>query len=130
MKNIINQIEDLVKKKYAEASQLFVKEENKQVLSSTRGLNLYGVCERALGRPQNAINAYLRSVNISSKQPGIWSNLGNAFKDINKLESAAESHAMAKKLLSKNDASILYNHAIALAANNQHRQAITLYEKN
>jgi len=130
MEKIINQIEDLlIKKKYAEANQLFVQEENKQVLSSTRGLNLYGICERALGRPQNAINAYLRSLRISSKQPGIWTNLGNAFKDINKLESAAQSHAMAEKLLSKDDALILYNHAIALATNNQHREAITLYEK-
>jgi len=130
MEKIIKQIEDLIiKKKYIEASQLFSKEENKQVLSSTRGLNLYGICERALGRPQNAINAYLRSLKIFSKQPGIWTNLGNAFKDINKLESAAESHAMAEKLLSKNDVLILYNHAIALAANNQHGQAITLYEK-
>lgn len=130
MKKIINQIEDLlIKKKYTEASQLFINEENKQVLSSTRGLNLYGICERALGRPQNAINAYLRSLKISSKQPGIWTNLGNAFKDINKLESAAESHAMAEKLLSKNDALILYNHAIALAANNQHRQAIAFYQR-
>jgi predicted Zn-dependent protease len=98
MEKIINQIEDLlIKKRYAEASLIINKEENQKVLSSTRGLNLYGICERALGRPQNAVQAYLNSLRISIKQPGIWTNLGNAYKDINKLESAAQAHAMAEK---------------------------------
>jgi len=130
MEKIINQIEDLlIKKRYAEASLIINKEENQKVLSSTRGLNLYGICERALGRPQNAVRAYLNSLRISIKQPGIWTNLGNAYKDINKLESAAQAHAMAEKMLPKKDALILYNHGIALSINNQHSEAIAYYEK-
>ena len=130
MEKTLDQIKELlVKKKYKEAYEIF-SNENISLLNSIQGLNLYGICMRGLGRPHHSIKAYIKSLSIHSRQAGIWTNLGNSYKDINKLESSIECHKIANELTHGEDPLILHNLGIAYSANNNHLQAIDSYEKS
>ena len=129
MEKTLDRIKELlVNKKYKEAYEIF-SNGNISLLNTVQGLNLYGICVRGLGRPHNSIKAYIKSLSINSRQAGIWTNLGNSYKDINKLESSIECHQIANELTYGKDALILHNLGIAYCANNNHLQAIVSYEK-
>lgn len=119
----------LHQKKYTEASRLLASEQYASFQNSTAGLNLIGVCQRGLGYPQKAISAYLRSLKINSNQSGVWTNLGNAYKDVNKLNASLQCHAIAYEMTKGKDALILHNMGITAALLNRHLDAITYFEK-
>ena len=129
MENLLAHIKELlIQKKYQDAYALFSKENN-ALFHSTQGLNLFGICARGLGRPQASIKAYIQSLKINNTQAGIWTNLGNAYKDIAKYESAIQCHQMANQLTQQKDALILHNLGIAYSANNEHQKAVDAYEQ-
>lgn len=129
MEKTLDRIKELlIQKKYNEAYEFFASQ-NSSLLNSIQGLNLYGICVRGMGRPHNSIKAYVKSLSINSRQAGIWTNLGNSYKDINKLESSIECHHIANELTNGKDALILHNLGIAYCANNNHLQAIDSYKK-
>jgi tetratricopeptide (TPR) repeat protein len=119
----------LQQREYAQAHHLLISESARELLKTKDGLNLFGVCERALGRPANAVRAYLMSLQINMKQAGVWTNLGNAYKDLNKLASSLECHKIASEMSSIGDAQILHNMGIASSLENNHALAISLFEK-
>jgi tetratricopeptide (TPR) repeat protein len=119
----------LQQRKYVQARQLLMSDSARELLKTKDGLNLFGVCERALGRPANAVRAYLMSLQINMKQAGVWTNLGNAYKDLNKLASSLECHKIALDMSSIDDVQILHNMGIAASLENNHALAISLFEK-
>lgn len=117
-------------RKYAQAHHKLRSVEARPLLGTKHGLNLLGVCERALGNAAHAVQAYLLSLNIDAKQSGVWTNLGNAYKDLNRLESSIRCHSLANSMSAGNDAQIIHNMGISMALSNRHKEAISLFQKS
>jgi len=125
------QIAQLVQeRKYAEAHRKLRSDQARALLGTKHGLNLLGVCERALGNAHLAVQAYLTSLKIDAAQSGVWTNLGNAFKDLNRLESSVRCHNIADSMSDGDDAQVIHNMGISMALSNKHDEAIALFQKS
>ena len=91
-------------------------------------LNAYGIVLRAHGRYDESIRLYHRSLNLNSSQAGTWSNLGNALKDANFIESSIEAHIKAIKMSPSPSPKLWHNYGISLSIAGRHEDAIAAYE--
>lgn len=57
--------------------------------------NMLGVVLRASGHPRAAVAAYSRSLEISSNRASVLSNLGNAWRDLQRFDEAITCHRAA-----------------------------------
>lgn len=83
---------------------------------------------RVAQQPQKAVDCYRRALACGADGSGVWTNLGNALKDLKSLRCACLAHEMA---ISIDSASVTawYNYGITLAAAAQYPQAIATFRQ-
>src|SRR6185437_13508526 len=80
-------------------------------------------------RPHEAIGCYRRGLDLVPDEPALWSNLGNAYKDVKEIASALYCHRRATTLAPQT-ASWHFNHGIALTAAGRLREAIAAFDRS
>jgi tetratricopeptide (TPR) repeat protein len=80
------------------------------------------------GQPVEAINCYLKSLQISPGDPDVLYNLGNVLTRVGDLDKAIDCYRRALQI-TPNQADILNNLGFALTARKQFDEAITCYNR-
>ncbi len=102
---------------------------DKKLLFSHDGLlNAYGVALRSIGKSEAAVLMYQCALKLNPNHGGTWSNLGNALKDANYLNSSLTAHLHALDLSDKKDSRLWHNYGIALAIAGDHQKAIEAFQ--
>ncbi len=97
-------------------------------VSLAQALNALGVMMRVQHRYPEAIALYERALQLDDKNPGVFSNLGNALKDAHELDGSIEAHRRALAL-SPNDAKINHNLGVSLVQAGRFAEGIAAYDK-
>jgi tetratricopeptide (TPR) repeat protein len=91
-------------------------------------LNARGIALRARGQLQLSVSCYREALSLMPHYAALWSNLGNALKDLKQIESAIFCHHRAIEL-DRQSPAFLFNLAVALAAGGRSLEAIKILDK-
>jgi Flp pilus assembly protein TadD len=114
--------------KYAEAEALLreaiARDPNNSDLRNARG-----VMFAAMNRHLDALWCYRDALALSSRAPGIWTNLGNALTQLKHLKGAVACHRRAIEIAGGGDALLHHNLGTSLAAAGRHGEAVIAFTR-
>lgn len=87
-----------------------------------------GVSLRSAGQPEAALAAYQRALEAGDGSLSVWTNIGNAYRDLRRFDESIAAHRQAIRLDPKSGQNFA-NLAIALRDSGNIRDALSAYNK-
>jgi tetratricopeptide (TPR) repeat protein len=92
--------------RYAEAAELYRPYLERGSVLLEAAYNNYGICLMRLGRPEEALGAYLAAIEVRDDYPNAWFNLARTYEQLNQVVNAIDAYRQAVSFEPGNKAAV------------------------